>query len=99
MCVKLVVEKSEGHASNAAVDLTADETVVGRHRDCGLRIPSAEVSRRHCILRVSDGVLRIEDLDSLNGCYVNGERVGGIRELHPGDRLEIGPVVFRVVYA
>jgi pSer/pThr/pTyr-binding forkhead associated (FHA) protein len=96
--VKLVVEKNEGQSERHSIPLAAEETVVGRHRDCTLRIPSAEVSRRHCILHLKDDVLKIEDLGSLNGSYVNGERVIGTRELCPGDRLEIGPVIFSVEY-
>lgn len=98
MSVKLVVEKSEGQSGRHTVSITAEETVVGRHRECGLRIPCAEVSRRHCILRLRDDILHIEDLGSLNGVYVNGERVSGTLALHPGDRMEIGPVLFAVVY-
>lgn len=98
MSVKLVVEKSEGQSGHHEVSITTAETVVGRHRECGLRIPCAEVSRRHGILRLQDGTLSIEDLGSLNGIYVNGERVAGTQPLQPGDRLEIGPVLFCVVY-
>jgi pSer/pThr/pTyr-binding forkhead associated (FHA) protein len=98
MSVKLVVEKSEGQQGRHVVSITTEETVVGRHRECGLRIPCAEVSRRHCILRLRDGILHLEDLGSLNGVYVNGERVRGVQELQAGDRLEIGPVLFSVIY-
>lgn len=98
MTVKLVVEKSEGQPGRHAFSITTEETVVGRHRECGLRIPCAEVSRRHCILRLLDGVLTIEDLGSLNGIYVNGERVQGCRSIAGGDRIEIGPVLFSAVY-
>jgi pSer/pThr/pTyr-binding forkhead associated (FHA) protein len=98
MSVKLVVEKSEGQTGRHVVSITAEETVVGRHRECGLRIPCAEVSRRHCILRLRDGMLLLEDLGSLNGVYVNGDRVVGTQTLQPGDRLEIGPVLFSVLY-
>jgi pSer/pThr/pTyr-binding forkhead associated (FHA) protein len=98
MSVKLVVEKSQGQTGRHVVSITSEETVVGRHRECGLRIPCAEVSRRHCILRLRDGMLLLEDLGSLNGVYVNAERVVGTQMLHPGDRLEIGPVLFSVLY-
>ncbi len=97
MAVKLVVEKNDGQVGHA-IAIAAEETVVGRHRDCTLRVPSADVSRRHCILRLQEGVLKIEDLGSLNGTYVNGDRVLGSRDLHPGDRVEVGPVVFAVEY-
>ena len=51
------------------------------------------VSRIHCRFTLKEGVLEIEDLDSTNGTYVNGERVDK-RTLDPGDTLKIGRVEF-----
>lgn len=98
MIIKLVVEKAEGLTCGHVVEVERAETVVGRHRDCDLRIPSADVSRRHCILRVVEEILSIEDLGSMNGSYLNGERVIGLKNVQDGDRLEIGPVTFAVHY-
>jgi DNA-binding NtrC family response regulator len=50
---------------------------IGRSSDCDLVIEDSEVSKRHaCITRKAD-TLRIEDLNSTNGTYVNGERLHG----------------------
>lgn len=98
MIIKLVVEKAEGLTLAQVVEIERAETVVGRHRDCHLRIPSADVSRRHCILRLLEGILSIEDLGSMNGSYLNGERIIGLRNVRDGDKLEIGPVTFAVHY-
>src|SRR4051812_45347856 len=50
------------------------------------------VSRRHAVLRVrNDGPLpsfSIEDLNSSNGTFVNGERISAVRELLPDDTVE-----------
>ncbi len=96
MEVKLVVVKGSRQAQ--AIALRDPETIVGRHKGCGLRIPSAEVSRRHCRLSLQNDYLTIEDLNSSNGCYLNGTRVRGVEIVRPGDQLEIGPVTFRVEY-
>jgi pSer/pThr/pTyr-binding forkhead associated (FHA) protein len=96
MDVKLVVEK--GPARTKTVQLHREETLVGRRRDCDLCIPSSEVSRRHCILRFANGELSVEDLDSANGTYINDRRLTEKETVRPGDRLQIGPLTFRVRY-
>lgn len=96
MQVKLLVEL--GNTRVREVVLRRSQTFVGRQKGCGLRIPAASVSRRHCLLQIGDGVLTVEDLDSVNGTFVNGNRVQGRQVVRPGDSLEIGPVRFRVEY-
>jgi predicted component of type VI protein secretion system len=96
MDVKLVVIK--GSQKTREVLLRKAETVIGRQIGCGLRIPSATVSRRHCRLFVCDDALAVEDLGSVNGTFLNGRRVRGSEPVRPGDRLEIGPVAFIVEY-
>ena len=96
MDVRLVV--AEGPARTRAVRLHSAKILVGRRHGCGLRIPSAEVSRRHCLLRTEDGYLTVEDLQSANGTYLNGRAVAATEVVRPGDRLQIGPVTFVVEY-
>src|SRR5262249_20409013 len=93
---KLVVAK--GSARTKAFNLREPETIVGRKHGSGLRIPSATVSRKHCALRFHDGVLTVEDFQSANGTYLNGEKVTGKQIVRPGDQLEIGPVTFIAEY-
>jgi pSer/pThr/pTyr-binding forkhead associated (FHA) protein len=96
MEVKLVVEK--GQTRTRVVRLNALDTLVGRQRGCDMRIPSAEVSRRHCLLRIEDGYLSVEDLQSANGTFVNGVPIQERTVIRPGDQLEIGPITFVVEY-
>jgi predicted component of type VI protein secretion system len=96
MEARLVVE--QGRNRNRVVRLLPPEIVIGRQRGCGVRIPSAEVSRRHCVLRIEDGYLTIQDLRSVNGTFLNGMRVMGREIVRPGDHLEIGPLRFVVEY-
>jgi pSer/pThr/pTyr-binding forkhead associated (FHA) protein len=50
------------------------------------------------LLTYYDGCLNVEDLDSVNGTFVNGRRVTGKQVVYPGDHLEIGPITFVVEY-
>ncbi len=95
MDVKLILQKS---SSAKVFRMRSEETIIGRQSGSDLRIPSAAVSRRHCRLSFRDDFLSVEDLDSANGTFVNGERVQGLQVLRPGDELEVGPVSFRVEY-
>jgi hypothetical protein len=96
MDVMLIIEKGKAPAKKIRVRRQA--TVIGRRRDCDLCIPSAEVSRRHCVLHCQDGYVTVEDLDSVNGTLLNGARIGSKEVVYPGDRLAIGPMNFTVQY-
>jgi pSer/pThr/pTyr-binding forkhead associated (FHA) protein len=53
---------------------------VGRSRDCTIALPleaeHLDVSRHHCLLDISPPAVRVRDLGSLNGTYVNGRKIG-----------------------
>jgi pSer/pThr/pTyr-binding forkhead associated (FHA) protein len=78
--------------------LSQKEATLGRAVGCTIRIPSGQVSRLHCRLRIEDGVVTVEDLESVNGTFINGKRVRQPEILHPGDNLAVGPVSFLVEY-
>jgi pSer/pThr/pTyr-binding forkhead associated (FHA) protein len=91
--------------------------ILGRSPDCSIRIPATSylVSRRHCRISVSARSVHIQDLGSLNGTYVNGEKIGqrgksrsfeeALQEQHAeyplwdGDILRIGNNIFQVEFA
>lgn len=97
MDVKLVMAK--GRPREHTIQLRSEETVIGRHKSCNLRVPSSDVSRRHCVVRIKEGRVYVEDLGSTNGTLVNGEPITGNKLVRPGDELEIGPVSFTVEYS
>jgi DNA-binding winged helix-turn-helix (wHTH) protein len=66
------------------------ETLVGRGAECGVRLPSARVSRVHARLRAEANRVWVEDAGSKNGTWVNGERRDGPAILHDGDELVLG---------
>jgi pSer/pThr/pTyr-binding forkhead associated (FHA) protein len=71
-------------------DVGAQPIVIGRSAVCQLVLDDALVSRRHAQVLLLDDAAVVEDLESVNGVYVNGERVERRRELNVGDRLVIG---------
>jgi len=91
MVVKLLVV--EGSTTIKEVTLRRARTVAGRKKGCKLRIRSELVSRIHCSLICEDKRVRIKDLGSSNGTYVNGVRISEAA-LSPGDVIQIGPVKF-----
>jgi len=58
-----------------------------------LLLAETDVSRRHARIRRGFDGFVIEDLDSANGTFVNGERVDGVTQLRPGDRIQIGRTI------
>lgn len=70
------------------------ECTIGRSNDNALAVPDGSVSSKHArILRTDDGFV-IEDLQSRNGTFVNGERVtDGPRKLSDGDLIRLGKVI------
>ncbi|MFF2120914.1 protein kinase [Kitasatospora sp. NPDC058184] len=75
--------------------------LVGRAAECGIRLAPTETrtSRHHCVLDVDPPHLRVRDLGSRNGTYVNGERLRPGppgRHLSDGDEIRVGRAVLRV---
>jgi len=82
-----------GARAGEIVELTEEETLIGRHPSCGIVLPLHTVSRRHTRIRRSDGGYYVEDLQSLNGTYVNGERVAVPTRLKNRDVIQLFDVV------
>ncbi len=89
----LVHVRSDG--KQQPVPLRVGKIVIGRQEDCQLRIPSAQVSRHHCEVVTGGGGVRIRDLGSSNGTYVNGQKVEDT-ELEAGDVIALGSMLFVV---
>jgi pSer/pThr/pTyr-binding forkhead associated (FHA) protein len=79
----------------APIDITKDMVVVGRKEDCDLRLEHKSVSKMHCVLVKTDGLLLLRDLGSTNGTRVNGTRVRRAALL-PNDQISIAHYKFRV---
>jgi eukaryotic-like serine/threonine-protein kinase len=88
---------------------------IGRAENCDLRLAddwNCMISRRHCRLEVQPPSIRIRDMGSKNGTFVNGVNIGrrrtesppcnspaaasGAVELRPGDHIALGALLLRV---
>jgi eukaryotic-like serine/threonine-protein kinase len=90
--------------------------VIGRAENCLIQLPASWefqlVSRHHCELHVDPPNIRVCDLGSRNGTYINGKLIGrrphgelaesmepsacALYDVHAGDQLWVGPVLFEV---
>lgn len=70
--------------------------LIGREQDCHLRPNSDLVSRHHCAFTLDGYTLRLRDLGSTNGTFVNGERLQGEVVLKQGDNVRVGKLEFEV---
>ena len=71
--------------------------VIGRGRQATLVLPHPLVSRRHCEIVEHEGFLLVRDLGSLNGTFVDQNRIQQ-EILPPGGLLTLGTITFRAVY-
>lgn len=86
-----------GKQNNQVVPLPQGKFLIGREQDCQLRPNSELVSRHHCVFSTDEFGLRVRDLGSTNGTFVNGQRIEKQVELKAGDRVAIGTLNFEVV--
>jgi hypothetical protein len=84
----IIVRSGGGRAGEAYV-LERDELTIGRSPDCDIFLDDVTVSRRHAHLRRRGRTFTIEDLQSLNGTFVNRQRVDR-KDLEDGDEVQIG---------
>jgi FHA domain len=76
--------------------LGEDDLLVGRAEACDLRFEDPYLSRVHAKIEVRSGQVRIRDLGSSGGTWVNNAPVAGVVELHDGDVVALGQVRLRV---
>ena len=73
--------------------LSGDTIIIGRAVENDIVITSKRVSREHARVRREGWRVILEDLDSTNGTFLNGERVLTSAELRDEDRVKIGDVI------
>jgi hypothetical protein len=87
---------ASGTQAGSRFELKDEMTTVGRHEASDILLDDVSVSRRHAVFtRTASGRITLRDLNSLNGTYVNGERVEET-VLHSADEVQIGK--FKLVF-
>ncbi|MGI8939466.1 MAG: FHA domain-containing protein [Iamia sp.] len=89
----LAVRAGPNAGSTFAID--KDVITAGRHPDSDIFLDDITVSRRHAEVRQEGSRLVVRDVGSLNGTYLNRERIEQ-GELHDGDTIQVGK--FKLVY-
>jgi len=86
-----------GRHHGKIIPLATRKFLIGREQDCHLRPNSELVSRHHCALWVDDFSVRVRDLGSTNGTFVNNQRVRGELVLGAGDHIRVGKLDFELL--
>lgn len=86
---------TRGAVSGSRYLLDEDEITVGRDPRADILLDDSTVSRSHAVFRRVNGAYSVIDAGSLNGTYVNRQRVDQ-KQLNNGDEIMIGK--FRLVY-
>lgn len=84
-----VLMVSEGELLGHRWTLTNDEMLIGRGTDADIVLPERQVSRYHLKIHYHDGRYVLEDLDSKNGTFLNGQQIKGTVPLQDGDEIQI----------
>ena len=90
----LLVKRGPGAGSRFLLD--SDVVSAGRHPESDIFLDDVTVSRRHAEVARSGSGYVVRDVGSLNGTYVNRERIEGEVALANGDELQIGR--FKLVF-
>jgi pSer/pThr/pTyr-binding forkhead associated (FHA) protein len=114
MCMKVTLTASDENDFERRFTYEGRaNVVVGRSDDCGIQIcAGGAVSRQHCEFEIEPPSVRVRDLGSLNGTFVNGRSIGQrsrrdrapdadhaarpSRDLRDGDEVRVGFTVIRV---
>ena len=102
--MEIILERADGVDGDPFVIetpqslLIESEFLIGRASDCHVRLPEQFVSRHHCEVLVDElhHAVRVRDLGSQNGTFVNNRPVSGDCHLSDGDRLIVGYIPFDV---
>jgi len=95
MKAKLVLISPEADAKEFKLSLP---TKIGRGQEAKLKLVHPLVSRVHCEIYEQDDQLMVRDMASLNGTFVDDERVADEMALPSGCRLTVGSAQFHVLY-
>jgi hypothetical protein len=83
----MLVHAQGGSSRRLLID--QPEILIGRSDECDLIVSDRQVSRQHARIRQEDDVYILEDLNSKNGTFLNGQEVTSAERLKDGDEIQI----------
>jgi len=89
-----VLQLLKGQTPGQIFALDRESSVLGRHPDCDIVLDVQAVSRQHARIVRNGSDFFVEDMESRNGTYVNGEKIDKRRLLRDNDRLKICNLLF-----
>ena len=93
----VVLREMEGLQPGQVWELGAEETRIGRKKnENDIPVAGRSASRRHALIRRSEGHYVLHDLNPANPTYVNGQPVQGQQTLALGDMIRIGESEFKL---
>ena len=85
-----------GELNGTIFDLLEGETVVGRNPDCTIPLEFQGISRQHFQVKVSSGNdVRVLDLGSSNGTFLNNQKIESESALQKGDMVKVGSIALK----
>jgi pSer/pThr/pTyr-binding forkhead associated (FHA) protein len=94
--MKWALMVDRGKRKGMMIPIQKSPFLIGRNDECQIRAANPFVSHRHCELLTEDDKIAVRDCKSTNGTFINSQRVEGQVELHEGDYLKVGSMVFLV---
>lgn len=88
----------EGAAQGRFIELGNDPFLIGRQESCNLCLNDGSVSKRHCMVQIESNQVYVTDLNSTNGSFLNGLRIGGKTPWPEGGSLRLGTHVLKHEY-
>jgi len=89
------LEIDGGHDSTKRFVVSPTGLRIGRAPPADIVLTDKQVSRSHCLVELADGGLRVSDLNSTNGTFIDGERISGPSQLRVGSLLRVGTVLMK----
>jgi predicted component of type VI protein secretion system len=94
--LKAELKVTGGTHAGKSILLSKQRFLIGRGDDCQLRPASEQISRHHCVFSIDDFTVRLRDLGSTNGTFVNDAPLKGEVILKQGDTIRVGALEFEM---
>lgn len=95
---EFIVQRGKEYTATTVFEIAGTFVTVGRDKNSSIHIDDGSVSRTHCQLIYTNNGYLVRDMDSVNGTYINAERIR-MKNLKNKDTLQVGPnitLVYRI---